>query len=118
LNGNIATILGVCTVFIKAIQAGDEFTYQLKRLFKFDVFKVLGLDQHQNIIYPNPPKGTIRITNFDPMDKVSILDLNGRERKTSISFEGALDVSSFESGTYFILVKRNGLLNTFQFVKE
>ena len=79
------------------------------------------LDQNQLVLFPNPVKNNLRIeldTQFNGINtQVNIRDLTGKllqtERFSANSNKLNLDVSSFESGIYFVsLVTENQTLLT------
>lgn len=55
-------------------------------------------------IYPNPATTTLAIVSNETINKLSLLDFQGRLLQTNSinSYEATLDVSSFTSGIYFI----------------
>jgi len=65
-------------------------------------------DQHDTGVQvsPNPTKGLVNIVSDNPMDQVSVLDVQGRVillQKTS-TFSATMDLSGFKPGVYFVRV--------------
>lgn len=61
-------------------------------------------------IYPNPTNDVIFIQNEEstmPIEKIELLDLNGRLILTEEKFEESLNLSSLDQGVYFLRIYNN-----------
>ncbi len=73
------------------------------------------------IIYPNPGNNFINIsTNFKSKTTVIIYDIVGAmvQNQTFNDNATTLDVNSLAKGSYFILIKNNGVSKTYKWIKE
>ncbi|WP_179019846.1 T9SS type A sorting domain-containing protein [Winogradskyella forsetii] len=71
-------------------------------------------------LFPNPAKDQLKITSHKIMDKLTIVDINGRvlnDIQLSIS-EYTLDVSSLTKGVYFLEIQSGASKSTKKFIKN
>ena len=61
-------------------------------------------------IFPNPSKDLIFITNLDNDKKYSIVDLKGDLILSGITKNHSINISSFDSGIYFLSLELNGVM--------
>lgn len=72
-------------------------------------------------VYPNPAKNSLNIQSngLDNIRNLRIYDVYGKLVYTSISLSESIDISTFNSGMYFLKVEEiNGNTATINFVKE
>lgn len=83
----------------------------------------LGLEEmgvEQLILYPNPSKEELRITNIESTEKINsveIISLEGRITKVPIKSFPLVNVEQFPSGLYTIQVRTDNKVFTSRFVK-
>ncbi|MCF6307906.1 MAG: PKD domain-containing protein, partial [Flavobacteriaceae bacterium] len=85
--------------------------------FELIIESLLGVGDFQDlvsiILYPNPAKDYIRLSNPSslPLNKISIYDLNGRLLITSnldnMGIEKQLDISKLATASYLIIIESN-----------
>jgi len=78
-----------------------------------------GVDENKNsalTIYPNPTNGLVYVKSSELIDKVEVIDLNGKVISTSIS--KTIDLSDLPKGIYFIKVYTQSSIKTEKLVKQ
>ena len=68
--------------------------------------EITGLSQdiHQLRAYPNPTTGILFIESLAGTYDVTVMDLTGKELKSTVSVDGRIDLSGLNKGIYFIRV--------------
>lgn len=71
-------------------------------------------------IYPNPATEFIgiEISENKQIEKVTILDINGKKIINQNNFQPTINVNSFKSGTYFVVIKTTDEVLIQKFIKE
>ncbi|WP_405571812.1 T9SS type A sorting domain-containing protein [Winogradskyella sp. Asnod2-B02-A] len=71
-------------------------------------------------VYPNPVKNKLEITSSQVVDKLTVIDINGRLLKAIklSNLEYSLDVSSLTKGVYFLEIKSGESKSTKKFIKN
>lgn len=79
---------------------------------EFDVSKVK--------LFPNPVIDRLEITSNQILDKLTIVDINGRELNSIdiSSVDYSIDVSNLANGVYFLEVQSGGLKSVKKFIKN
>ncbi|MCX6309230.1 MAG: T9SS type A sorting domain-containing protein [Bacteroidia bacterium] len=112
---------GVVSSFVASNM--DNFTYTLDSAslycFKIDLTKstsdVKGIKHTNNVvIYPNPTSDIVSISTEYQIDKMEIVDVNGRVSKILKPEDTTISVSDLSSGMYFLRIFSN---NYWQFKK-
>lgn len=77
------------------------------------------LNDTDYLIYPNPVVDVLNICNKknDTINKISILNLNGKILKSQNNSE-SIDMSSFESGLYFISIETENISVIAKIIKQ
>jgi len=89
----------------------------------FELTSVLSVNDNKLIdfsVYPNPVNDILVLRATEPMQKLSIIDLNGRVLRTlSVDeMEAQINVSELNSGVYFIQVDGFNTSSTKKFIKN
>ncbi len=116
-------------VYTVSICATDEYGNEGCCTFELTIESVLGkddnlLDISTIVIYPNPAKAVVSISNPKaiPFESATIYDLNGRLVKVynlkDMGTEKTLDVSMLSSATYLVLIQGENGSITKQLIKE
>lgn len=130
-TSNWTAVLGTHTV--TAIATDNSSATVTSNSFVINVQATVGIaninyNPAAFVIFPNPTKGifTINVSNVkeNANNKYSIYDVTGRLvsskdlGKVSNNFSEAIDLSSFNSGLYFINLSLDGIISTRKIVKE
>jgi hypothetical protein len=82
----------------------------------------LGLDDNafNNTIgvHPNPSSSQINITSSQSIDKIHIIDLNGRLLRTLVNPDNMIDVSALSKGMYVLQIHTQKGISNKRFTKE
>jgi photosystem II stability/assembly factor-like uncharacterized protein len=96
---------------------GDYFAFRME-------LPSLGV-QHYNLdtsstLYPNPTNGIVTISTANKIDKYEISSVNGQLLKTGSNLEhlSTIDISSFETGIYFVKIFSNADSKSFKVIKN
>ncbi|MEZ4794479.1 MAG: HYR domain-containing protein [Flavobacteriaceae bacterium] len=124
----VGTVLvpGVYNITLSAV---DDLGNLTEYVFQLTVEEFLStgdvsLDLSSIVLYPNPTKAMINISNPQnlPLKSIGVYDINGRLVKTftlrDMGTEKTLDVSTFASATYLMVFQGEGIRLTKQLVKE
>lgn len=96
---------------------GEDYTGELYivdisggKIFRVKGGETTGIEDIENLefnIFPNPASESFRISNFEFLEKVEIIDSHGRKIFISdeIPIRETIDVSEFRSGIYFVKIK-------------
>ena len=68
------------------------------------------------VIYPNPTSGIVTIESDEVIEKIELWDMLGRKLLTQYSTE--LDLSSYQNGTYLLLIKTDKKQQTQRIIKN
>lgn len=114
---------------------GDSFSNQAEIYFDFNFPIITNIETttvEENLsttkfnmdkisIFPNPSKSILNIKSAVNIDRISILDINGRilskEQSSSISMEYQIDIKSLSKGIYFLEVQSGAKKQIVKFVK-
>ena len=82
-------------------------------LYTFNVDQILEIEESEKTevnfeIYPNPTKDLIKFISNVAIQKVELLDLNGRHLRNWNNNQVLLDISDYPDGIYFISVHYEG----------
>lgn len=79
----------------------------------------IALNNAEISIYPNPVVDVLNISskNNKTINKISILDLNGKVLKSQ-NYSESIDMSTFESGLYFISIETEGGSGIAKIIKQ
>jgi hypothetical protein len=66
-------------------------------------------------LYPNPASSTLTIHYNEPINSVSIIDLNGRTQNVKFEAPDLVNLSSLKNGLYLLIVNNK---QTFKFIKK
>lgn len=121
INGNLVSVLGPGEVTIIANQSGnDNFNAAepVSQILLID--EVLGFDQHEIKLYPNPVYDYLTIDTSKKEIDVEVYDYSGMRTSTIRVRNNSVDLSRLESGPYILQVKSKGgqLLTTRKIVKQ
>jgi len=124
----VGTVLvpGVYNITLSAV---DDLGNLTEYVFQLTVEEFLStgdvsLDLSSIVLYPNPTKAMINISNPQnlPLKSIGVYDINGRLVKTftlrDMGTEKTLDVSTLASATYLMVIQGEGIRLTKQLVKE
>lgn len=119
LSGTTATILDYGTVIIDAIQEGNEAYLLAQATFEFDIIEVLGLEENELIVYPNPTNDFIEIEDLD-LTKMSVIELVDQTgRKYSVNAEGnKIDLRQLKNGIYYLRIAGNNEPLNYRIIKK
>ena len=67
------------------------------------------------VVYPNPSDGLLQIQNCDGQEFM-LFDMNGRKLKTGTVEGGRIDLRPITTGTYTLIIKREGRISSTQVV--
>lgn len=101
-----------------------NFNDNNKPLPAFDVFNFCSTLSIQNqkktdiYIFPNPVKNILNFENLGNETKVDITDLTGRKIISLEVISNSIDVSTLNSGVYFVSFQNDINLKSIQFIKE
>jgi arabinogalactan endo-1,4-beta-galactosidase len=101
-----------------------NFNDNNKELPAFDVFNFCNTLSNYNqkkteiYIYPNPVKNILNFENLSNETKIDITDLTGRKIISKEIISNTIDISTLNSGVYFINFKNDVNLKSIQFIKE
>lgn len=72
------------------------------------------------VVYPNPAKDVLNITNSNNVDikNISITDLNGRVVKSQVASFTQINVSDLNAGVYFLTIEASEGKTTKKFIKQ
>jgi len=97
-----------------SLQDTAPFSSQIIGTFKFTLQSVLSVDddvalQKAVTIYPNPSNGVVFVKNIgnDVLEKAEVYTVNGKKLKvfTNLSKNTNLELSSLQSGLYFLKIR-------------
>jgi hypothetical protein len=69
-------------------------------------------------LYPNPATSTLFIENYSQIEKLTILDLQGKVVGTYINAQNGIDISALPSGLYLLSIEENGDVVNLKFHKK
>ncbi len=71
-------------------------------------------------MFPNPTQNELRLISNQIIDKISIIDINGRLLKSIVASDMnySIDISSFSKGIYFIEIQFGEFKSTKKFIKN
>jgi uncharacterized repeat protein (TIGR01451 family) len=76
-----------------------------------DALSVAENDNHKFTIYPNPTTGLLNIQGNKMIDKISVIDINGRIFQeihfTTSTLFAQLDITNLKTGIYFLKINSN-----------
>ncbi|MEM7299144.1 MAG: T9SS type A sorting domain-containing protein, partial [Bacteroidota bacterium] len=107
LSGNQVEGTDIGTVTITASQVGDEnynAAENVIRPFEVTNEEVLGIDEVNAIIYPNPVIDVLNINSDLPVD-LKIFDLKGSVLLKKDQVQGTVDLQWLKQGTYILELK-------------
>jgi len=76
--------------------------------------------QSNFLVYPNPVKDVLNLSSETMITSASIYNLFGQELAVKIidAKEGTVDVSSLQTGTYFVKIYSDNLVKTWKIIKN
>jgi hypothetical protein len=76
--------------------------------------------QNEISVYPNPTNGLLNINSTSVIENIEIFDMLGRQliNKSINQTDVELDLSTFQSGVYFIKIESNGSSETRKIIKN
>jgi alpha-tubulin suppressor-like RCC1 family protein len=106
-------------------QLGNGVTSQITSYFlsQINCPGSLGLEENEQnktfALYPNPAIDRITIMNkgFQTPDKISIIDLTGKELKVTYNAEN-IDIEKLSAGIYILEIQFEGKLENHKFIKQ
>jgi len=115
-GGTVATITDVNNTVV--FETDGNFTDSLIQNFSSD--GVLGVNNNEFdsvVIYPNPTNTVINIRNAES-STIQIFNILGQEMfaKSNISLEEQVEVSQYNTGTYFVKITNKDAVKTSKFI--
>jgi len=86
----------------------------------FGQAEYLSLDENSKSsvkVFPNPTSDIVNLTTEFPVEEIKIMDITGKLIHTSTN-EQSVNLSSYNSGVYFLKVTQNGKISTHKVIKE
>ncbi|WP_103069162.1 T9SS type A sorting domain-containing protein [Aquimarina sediminis] len=82
------------------------------------ISSIMPVEENNFVIYPNPVKNHIIISNSDTLYDIIIIDINGKKVLQKTKDNSPIDVSHLSDGFYFLVLKNDKKVTTHKIIKQ